>query len=125
MARFSRIDRLNHQFKEEIGQLLSTVVRDPRIGFCTITRVNITSDLSLARVYVSVLGDEQKVKETMGGLDKSAGFIRSRLGQVLKIRTVPEIKFMFDKSTDYAMKINKIIDDLNLSKTDQSTENAG
>lgn len=109
MQPFKRTDRLNHQFKEELSRLLLREVKDPRIGFCTITRVAITNDLSLAKVYVSVLGDAQQKKDSMKGLKKSAGFMRHQLGQILTLRNIPELRFILDENAEHAQRISELI----------------
>lgn len=119
MDRHKRTDRLNHQFKEEISFLIQREVKDPRVGFATITRVAVTEDLSYAKVYVSVYGDEKTKKDTLKGLKNSGGFLRRRLGQMLRIRAVPELRFILDENAEHAIRISKIIDDLNIQPEDQ------
>ncbi|MCK9182439.1 MAG: 30S ribosome-binding factor RbfA [Fibrobacteraceae bacterium] len=110
--RVRRTDRLDELFREEISKLLQKGLKDPRVGFATITRVEITTDLSYAKVYVSVLGSEKDKTGTMIGLKNSAGFIRKYLGTQIKIRKIPELTFVLDESLDHAMHIEEILSDL-------------
>ncbi len=111
MHRHKRTDRLNHQFREEISYLLQREVKDPRIGFVTITSVKVSKDLSHAKVYASVFGEDRDKELTLQGLKKCAGFMRKRLGQLLTIRAVPELHFVLDENAEYAIRISKLIDD--------------
>ena len=95
-------------------------LKDPRIGFTTITRVAITDDLSYARVFASVMGSPDEKKQTMHALKKSAGFIRRRLGQILTIRAVPEIHFKLDENAEYAIRIGKLLDEIHQDDPDDS-----
>lgn len=103
-------DKMNGIIQRELSQIIQVEVRDPKIGFCTITAVDTTTDLSIAKVYVTFLGKERKGMEA---LNRSKGFIRSLLAKRLTIRKVPELIFVNDTSLEYGNKIEKIIDDLN------------
>ena len=94
----SRADRVAEEIKHEVGNILLEEVRDPRLGFTTITRVELTPDLRFARIFFSVYGDEKQWKDTQDALEHAAGFIRRVLGQRLNLRFVPEIVFKIDHS---------------------------
>ena len=104
-----KIERLNHTFMEEISQILMTEIKDEDIRFVTVTGVDITSDLSFAKVYVTVL-DEAKKKETLEALNGASHFIRGKLSERVEIRHTPELKFIYDSSIDYGNHIEDIIE---------------
>lgn len=107
-----RTDRLSELFREEISRLLQKGLKDPRIGFATINRVDITEDLSYAKVYVSVMGSDQEKQSTLIGLRQSAGFIRQILGKGIKIRKIPELQFVLDENLEHALHIQSILHEL-------------
>lgn len=106
-------DKMNGIVQRELSQILQTEVRDREIGFCTITAVDITNDLSIAKIYVTFLGKSFNQKKGIEALERSKGFIRSLLAKRLTTRRVPELKFMLDSSLEYGNKIENIITDLN------------
>ena len=107
-----RTDRLGELFREEISKLLQKGLMDPRVGFATINRVDITEDLSYAKVLVSVMGTDKEKTSTIIGLRNSSGFIRQFLGKGIKIRKIPELQFVLDENLDHAMHIQDILSDL-------------
>ena len=113
-----KIERLNHAFQEEISMILMTEIRDEDIKFVTITGVDITSDLSFAKVYFTVL-DEKKKESTLEALNGAASFIRTKLSERIEIRHTPELKFIFDTSIDYGNHIEEILNKL----TEEDKEN--
>lgn len=110
--RVPRTVRLDEQFREEISKLLMKGLKDPRIGFVTISRVEITNDLSYAKVFISVLGSDREKAASLIGLRNSVGFIRTYLGKALKIRKIPQLSFLLDESLDHAMHIEEILAEL-------------
>ncbi|MBO4712912.1 30S ribosome-binding factor RbfA [uncultured Fibrobacter sp.] len=107
-----RTDRLGELFREEISKLLQKGLKDPRVGFATISRVDITEDLSYAKVLVSVMGSDKEKRDTLIGLKNSAGFIRQFLGKGIKIRKIPELSFVLDENLEHAMRIESILAEL-------------
>lgn len=107
-----RQDRLGGQLVREISLLLQREVKDPRIGFATVQRVDLTEDLSFAKVYVSVLGNDKQEKSALIGLQRVAPFLRSSLGKMLKIRQVPELRFIIDKNLDHSDRISELLSQL-------------
>ena len=107
-----RTDRLGELFREEISKLLQKGLKDPRVGFATISRVDITEDLSYAKVLVSVMGSEKEKRDTLIGLKNSSGFIRQFLGKGIKIRKIPELSFVLDENLEHAMRIETILAEL-------------
>ena len=115
MANNVKIERLNHAFQEEISMILMTEIKDEDIKFVTITDVDITNDLSYAKVYFTVLDDTKK-QTTLEALNKAASFIRGELSQRVEIRHTPELKFIYDTSIEYGNHIEKIIEQINEEK---------
>ena len=105
-----RAERVGEQMKKEIMDIVNN--KDPRVGFITITDVDLTNDLSQAKVYLTVLGSEKEVNDTFKALDKAKGFIKSELGSRMRLRIVPELFFEYDESIEYGNKIEKMIQDL-------------
>ena len=108
-----RPDRVGEEIRHELGELLSRgAVHDPGIGFITLTRVTVTSDLQLARIYYTTLGDDKSRKETARALDRATPFMRRHVGARLRLRRVPEFEFRFDRSVENQDRIERIIQDL-------------
>src|SRR5699024_12398097 len=91
---------------------LTVKLKDPRVGFVTVTDVEVTGELQEAKVYISVLGDEEKKEETLLGLAKAKGFIRSEIGKRIRLRKTPEISFEYDEALEYGNQIETILKDL-------------
>src|SRR3990167_2660939 len=104
-----RIERVNQAIKEEVSNIVLREVKDPRLQFVTITHVDVSRDLQHARVYFTVLGNEEKTREAQSGLNSAKGFIRRLVGQRVNMRYTPEIEFIFDKSVEYGMQIEEIL----------------
>jgi ribosome-binding factor A len=110
-----KIERLNHTYQEVISSILMKEVKDQDIKFVTITDVDITNDLSFAKIYYTVL-DREKITSTQEALEKAAPFIRSKLAQEVDIRHTPELRFIYDKSIAYGEHIDELIDKINEKK---------
>lgn len=108
-------DKMNHIIQRELSSILQLDVSNKEIGMCTITAVDVTTDLSLAKVYVTFLGSGNN-EERLAALQRTKGFIRSTLSKKLTIRRVPELSFILDGSLNYGNKIEDIIKDLNSKK---------
>ncbi|MFD2628427.1 30S ribosome-binding factor RbfA [Oceanobacillus kapialis] len=108
-----RANRIAEQMKKELGEILTRKIKDPRVGFVTVTDVEVTGDLQQAKVFISVLGDEQQKQDTLLGLAKAKGFIRSEIGQRIRLRKTPELVFEFDEALEYGNRIETILRDLN------------
>ncbi|MCE4048268.1 MULTISPECIES: 30S ribosome-binding factor RbfA [Bacillaceae] len=104
-----RPNRVGEQMKKELGEIITRKIKDPRIGFVTVTDVQVTGDLQQATVYISVLGDQEQRENTLKGLAKAKGFIRSEIGQRIRLRKTPEITFEFDESIDYGNRIDTLL----------------
>lgn len=114
-----RSNRLAESLKQEISQMIREELKDPRIGFATVTSIEVADDLSHAKVYVSVLGDEQKAKETIAALKGATGFVRSEIGKRIRLRHVPEIVFKYDNSIEYGAHITRLLRDVQMEGQDQ------
>lgn len=110
--RFKRSQRIQELLHEEISKLLMRGLKDPRIGFATITDVELTDNLSHAKVFVSVMGTEEEKKNSIIGLKSATGFIRSWLGKNLSLRYIPVLEFIRDDTADRVDKISKILYEL-------------
>ena len=104
-----RLERVNQLIKEEISMLLQRELKDPRLGFVTVTEVDVTADLRLARVYVSVLGPEERWVSTFTALESARGFVWSWLRRHLDLRVTPEIVFRPDRSMEHAAHIQSLL----------------
>lgn len=92
-----------------LGALISLQLTDPRLGFTTVTRVEITQDLHHAKVFVSIIGDRHVARQTMDALEHAAGFLRGELGREIKLRHTPELVFVEDRSTERAINVSKAL----------------
>lgn len=106
-----RMRRINEQLKEVISDALPSL-KDPRIGFVTVTGVETTRDLEQATVYVSVLGDERKRRNTLEGLEAARGVLQARVNRELKLRRTPQLSFEYDPSVERGVRMTQLIDEL-------------
>jgi ribosome-binding factor A len=106
---YKRIDRINALLLRELGTLISEELRDPRIAFSTVTAVDTTPDMRLARVHVSVLGDDEAIASTMAGLADARHHLRHELGQRTQLRYVPDLTFVPDRSAARASRISQLL----------------
>ncbi|SHN71737.1 30S ribosome-binding factor RbfA [Desulfitobacterium chlororespirans] len=104
-----RSNRLAETLKQEISQLIREELKDPRIGFVTVTSVEVADDLGNAKVYVSVLGDSQQAKDSLDALKRAAGFVRSEIGKRVRLRHAPEIVFKYDTSIEHGAHIAQLL----------------
>jgi ribosome-binding factor A len=105
----TRTERINHQLKVEISDIMRRELRDPKLGFVTITDADVTSDLRHANVYISVLGDEKAKMVSLRVLQKAAGFIRGEFGRRAHLKTIPEIHFKLDTAIDQGMRMFELL----------------
>jgi ribosome-binding factor A len=104
-----RADRLGHEIRVELAELISREVKDPRIGFVTVTRVELSGDLHHARVLVSVLGSPEEQQSSIEGLSSAAEFLRHEIGHRLALRRVPELAFILDHDVEAGEKIEMLL----------------
>ena len=107
---YRRADRVADLLKEEISQMLLKEVKDPRIGFVTITGVEVSKDLQVAKVFYTVLGDTAQVKESDEALSRVSHYIKRQLGKRLRMRYIPDVIFKYDHSLEYGAKIDSILE---------------
>jgi len=112
-----RAQKVAEAIRKEISALLIKGLKDPRIGFVTITSVDVTSDLSQARVYYTLMGSQDQRDETQAGLSSSASYIRQQLGRQLRLRHIPEVRFEYDASFDYGQRIEELLRDVKPNET--------
>ncbi|GIQ68598.1 30S ribosome-binding factor RbfA [Xylanibacillus composti] len=108
-----RVGRVGEQIKKELSHIIQNELKDPRVGFITVTGVDVTNDLSQAKVYLSVMGSDEEKADTLKALEKAVGFIRSELGKRVRMRHTPELLFKFDSSIDYGSRIEELLQNLN------------
>ena len=104
-----RLTRLGGQFQEEISDIIRRKLKDPRLGFVSVTKAKVSADLSYASVYFSVIGNKNDTDRTMMCLEHAANFIRSELGRRLHIKRIPELRFFYDDSSVKGARIEKIL----------------
>lgn len=109
MPQGSRPDRVGDQIRAEIADLLAREVKDPGIGFVTITAVRVTSDLQLARVYYTVLGDDRARRDTARALDRATAFLRRQVASRLRLRRAPELAFHYDESIARQERVEQLL----------------
>ena len=108
-----RSDRVGDQIRQELSELLTRgAVHDPGIGFITLTRVKVSPDLQIARVFYTSLGDDAARRETAKALERATGFFRRRVGERLQLRRVPELHFQFDESVGHQDRVEQILREL-------------
>jgi len=105
-----RMRRVDEAVREVLSDAIAKDLQDPRVGFVTVTAVKTTPDLRRARVYVSVLGDEQVRAETLDGLRSAHGFLQGRVAAELSLKHTPMLTFEYDESIDRGMRISRLID---------------
>ena len=115
-----RVQRVAEEIKKEIGRIVHDQLNDPRIGFVTITKVDLSRDCRFAKVYFSLLGSKKQLRDTQVGLARSKGFIRKLLAQRVKLRYTPEIVFKLDEGIEYSIHISEVIE--KLKEKDESNE---
>lgn len=111
-----RAERLAHQLRNEIAELIERGLKDPRIGFATVAGVELTADLRHARVRVSVLGSAEEQENTLAGLSSAAGFIRHEIGQRLRLRYSPDLTFVLDHGAEESQRIEMLLQKLKEEK---------
>ncbi|NLJ75552.1 MAG: 30S ribosome-binding factor RbfA [Firmicutes bacterium] len=117
-----RHTRVGEEIKREVSMIIAQEVKDPRLGMLSITDVEVSRDLSFAKIYFSVLGDEKERELTLAGLNRATGFIRSELAKRIRVRHTPEISFHYDPSLVQGARINALLKDLNPSKEEGGEE---
>lgn len=112
-----RTDRIDELLRQEIGTILARELKDPRVGFATVTKVETTPDLSHARVWVSVIGQRGERAETVAALDRAMGFVRHELGARLRIRRIPDLHVRLDDTLERGTRVLHLIEELEAGRT--------
>ncbi len=105
-----RMRRVDEAIREVIGEAVAADLKDPRVGFVTVTDVRTSADLRQARVYVSVLGDQSERQASLDGLRSAHGYLQARVSSELRLRRTPELTFTYDDTTDKAMRVGQLLD---------------
>jgi len=113
-----RLGRLGGQIQEEVSEIIARKLKDPRVGFVTITGAKVSADLSYASIYVSVMGSQAEIDKTLAGLEGAKSFIRSELASRLHIKHIPELRFHLDDSIAKGARIDSILKHLKEDKHD-------
>lgn len=112
MARDStRTRRIAEQIQRELAELVRLELKDPRVGLITLTDVEVTNDHEHAKVYFTLMGNQQQVQETLKGLQRAAGFLRTQLAHRMQLRIVPDLRFVHDTSVERGMDLSRLIDE--------------
>lgn len=113
---FKRTDRVSGVLQRKLAQIIQTEVKDPRLPrIITVSAVKVSPDMSNAKVYITVLGEQTEGCQTLDILNKASSFLRTVLARSIKLRIVPHLKFIYDESIEYGNKLRQIIDDVNAS----------
>ena len=107
-----RCDKVSEAIRQEVSIMIHDELRDPRLGFVTITGVEMDSDLSYAKIFFSVLGSEEERKKTKEALDSALGFIRRLIARRINLRLAPEIAFCEDRSSEYSVRIQEVLEEI-------------
>ncbi|ADU30711.1 30S ribosome-binding factor RbfA [Evansella cellulosilytica] len=108
-----RANRVGEQIKKEITEIIQREIKDPRVGFITVTAVDVTGDLQQATAFITVYGDDDQRSNTLAALEKAKGFIRSEIGKRIQLRKTPDLSFKFDESIERGNRIEELLRKLN------------
>ncbi len=117
--RFKRAHRIQELIHEAISKLIQSGLKDPRVGFTTVTKVEVSDNLKHAKIFVSMMGSEQEKADTLAGLKSAKGFIRNALSKNLYLKFLPELEFRQDDNADHAEKISRILHELHSESSRQ------
>ena len=115
-----RMERVQELMKQELSKIILQDLKDPRIGFVTVTAVDVSSDLRNAKVYVSLMGSEQQIADSWRGLQSSRGFLRREIGHRVRLRYTPELTLELDKSVDYGVHIQELLQQIKKDEEDRT-----
>jgi len=107
---FSRTQRVGGQIQRELAQIIQQELRDPRLGLVTISAVEVSKDMTHAKVFITLMNPEQGVDETLKVLKNASGFLRHALGKRIVLRVIPELHFVYDRSLDEGMRVSALLD---------------
>ena len=122
----SRAERIADQIKDQVSQLLSFEVKDPAVGLLTVTHVKMTSDMGLAHVYYTLVGDDTERRKTARALDRATPFVRRRLAEDMNMRRAPEVKFHYDENVERQERVETLLREIAAEReTREKTEAEG
>ena len=122
---FSRTDRVSQQIQKEVAVIIQRDIKDPRVGMATVSSVEVSRDLSFAKVYVTLYNsDSQQCQQAVNILNEACGFIRSLLGKRIRARIMPQLKFVLDNSLMDGMRLSNLVDQV-MAKDRQKAQAAG
>ncbi|MGI6296409.1 MAG: 30S ribosome-binding factor RbfA [Armatimonadota bacterium] len=116
----TRQNKVRELLKQEVSDIIRREIKDPRLGFLTITDAEITADLKHAKVYVTVLGDEQERKQSMDVLKHAQHFIRQEFGKRVRMKILPDVQFFYDESVDRGVRIFELLEEIKRDDQEQS-----
>jgi len=122
MSQGSRPDRVADQIRGELAMLLARDVHDPGIGFVTLTRVQVSPDLQLARIYYTVLGDEKSRANSAKALDRAVPFLKRQIGSRLRLKRVPELKFHYDEAVAGQDRIDQLLNEIHAADRERGED---
>ncbi len=117
-----RSDKVADLIQREISHMLMRTLKDPRIGFVTITKVTVSEDCRMAKIYFSVPGSSDEREKSAQGLNSAKGYVRKELGRRIRMKYTPEISFQFDPSIEYAIHIGEVIEQIKKEREDKEDE---
>jgi len=119
---FSRTQRIAEQVRRELAELIRAGLKDPRIGMVTLTDAEVSSDHEHARVFFTILGDAEQLEQSTAALRHATGFLRTQLARRMRLRTVPQLEFVYDASVERGVRLSKLIDEAVASDTGRVDE---
>ena len=120
-----REQRVGEAIREEISDILHSQMKDPRVGFLSVTTVEMSGDLKIAKVGVSILGDQKQQEQAMKVLRHATGFVRSELAKIISLRQAPDIVFKLDASIEHSLRIAKLLNEIGESGTGKQRPSGG
>lgn len=121
LSTLQRAQRVGEEIKREVSDILRGM-KDPRVGFATVTGVTLSNDLRHAKVYVSVYGSEEQKRESLEGLQAATGFVRTEIGRRIRLRHTPEILFQLDSSIEHGQRINQLLNEIRAESGESQPE---
>ncbi len=122
MVDFKRSQRVAELLRQELNHILTYALKDPLIGMASISKVTLTNDLGFAKAYVSIIGDDKSIDDTLHGLKRARSFVRAELRNRTDLRTIPEIEFVYDGSAAHAQNIESLLHKIRREDNDESAE---
>lgn len=104
-----RVEKVQELIKQEISEIIMKDLKDPRIGFVTVTQVECTGDLREAKIFVSIMGKDEEIEQSFMGLDRALGYIRREIGARIRLKFTPILSFVLDKSLNYSAHIQELL----------------